>query len=265
MPLKEDFVRRLNAFLIVSIIIFMIAIGVYFYLSLQTSINGIEASLALIRGQIENGSINSITNNLAELEMLFIAEVTTFYLAVIALLFSLWFTTKKYLVQKRDALIDPLTQIYNRKAIFFSLKKELSKSARYGHPTTVAILDIDHFKKYNDKNGHVAGDRLLKRFARLMQETLRDYDIYGRYGGEEFLMVFPETPIGEAAEVCERFRKKVEGTQFYGQHKMPFKKVTVSIGLSEAGARKIKEQTIIHQADELLYEAKQSGRNQVKY
>lgn len=268
MPIKDDFVRRLNAFLIVSIIIFMIAIGIYFYLSLQTQMNGIEASLTLIRGQLPNGAENivSIRADLTQLRMLFIAEVTTFYLAVIALLFSLWFTTRKYMVQKRDALIDSLTQIYNRKAIFFSLKRELSKSERYGHPTSVAILDIDHFKKYNDSNGHVAGDRLLKRFAKIMKETLRDYDIYGRYGGEEFIIVFPETPIGEAAEVCERFRKKIEETQFYGQQNMPFKKVTVSIGLSEiSGKRRIKEQTIIQQADELLYEAKQSGRNQVRY
>jgi diguanylate cyclase (GGDEF)-like protein len=268
MPLKEDFVRRLNLFTIISIIVFILAIGVYFYLSLQTQMNGIEASLNLIRGQSPESAsnINSISNNLVELNILYLAEIITFYLAILALIFSLWYTTQKYLVQRKDALIDSLTQIYNRKAVFFSLKRELSKSERYGHPTTVAILDIDHFKKYNDSNGHVAGDRLLKRFAIILSNRLREYDVIGRYGGEEFLIVFPETPVEEAAKVCERIRSSVESTQFYGQDKMPFKKVTVSIGLSGVkGKKRIKEQTIIHKADEFLYQAKESGRNQVQY
>jgi len=266
MHLKEDFVRRLNAFTIVSIIIFLIAIGVYFYLSLQTQMNGIEASLTLIRGQLPAPTeINSIRNNLTQLNVLFIAEITTFYLAVIALIFSLWFTTQKYLVQKRDALVDPLTQIYNRKAAFFSLKKELLKSERFGHPTAVAMIDIDHFKKYNDSNGHVAGDRLLKRFARIMAETVREYDVVGRYGGEEFIIIFPETNAEDAAKICERIRSNVETTQFYGQHRMPFKKVTISIGLSDVRGRRMKEKTIINKADQFLYKAKESGRNQVQY
>lgn len=265
--LKEDFVRRLNLFIIIAVIICMIAIGVYFYLSFQTQINGIEATLNLIRGQFPESlsNINSVKNNLVQLNFLFIAEITAFYLAIIALVLFLWFTTQKYLVQKGYALIDHLTQIYNRKAVFFSLKRELSKSERYGHPTAVAMIDIDHFKKYNDSNGHVAGDRLLKRFAAIMKDLVREYDIVGRYGGEEFIIVFPETSAEDAAKVCERIRAEVENTQFYGQQNMPFKKVTISMGISDVKGKKIKEKTIINKADELLYKAKESGRNQVQF
>ena len=245
----------------------MIAIGIYFYLSLQTQMGGIDASLNLIRGQSPESvsNINSIRNDVVQLNILFIAEITTFYLSIIALIFALWFTTQKYLTQKRDALIDPLTQIYNRKAVFFSLKKELIKSERYGHPTAVAMIDIDHFKKYNDSNGHVAGDRLLKRFARIMTETVREYDVVGRYGGEEFIIVFPETTAEDAAKICERIRSEVENTQFSGQQNMPFKKVTISIGLSDVKGRRVREKTIINKADQFLYKAKESGRNQVQY
>jgi len=187
-------------------------------------------------------------------------------IAVFALLGSIWYTTQKYLVQKKNALLDSLTQLYNKKAILFHLRQELLRSERYGHPTTVALLDLDFFKKYNDTNGHIAGDNLLKRFARILHDEVREYDEIGRFGGEEFIIVFPETHIKDAAIVCERIRKAVSETKFYGQHKMPFGKITVSAGLAEIkGKRRIKQDTILNKADEFLYKAKEAGRNQVLY
>ena len=128
------------------------------------------------------------------------------------------------------------------------------------------MIDIDYFKKYNDINGHVAGDKLLRRFAKILKDNLRPYDIYGRFGGEEFIVVFPRTSANEAFHVCERIRKAMEETRFYGQEKMPFGKVTISIGISDVhGKRRIARDTLVNGADALLYKAKESGRNQVLF
>lgn len=268
MVLKRDFVRRLNKAIVISMSLFIVFIGVYFYMSFISEVNAVNSTLTTIQGLITNNAnlIGSARNGLTQARFLFTAELITFVIASFSLLGIIWFTTQKYMVQKRNALIDPLTQLYNRKAFFFALKQELKKTERFHHPTTVAIMDIDFFKKYNDRNGHVAGDKLLQRFSRILEENVREYDTIGRYGGEEFVILFPETEIKEAAKVCERIRKEVEETNFYGQQKMPFKKITVSIGLSEIkGKKRIKRETLIRKADEQLYKAKESGRNQVLF
>jgi len=268
MPLKRDFLKRLNLAIIISIIIFIVSIGVYFYISSQTRVNAIRESLAILRSILKDNSgiITSVLENVKALNFLFVTQLITLFVSIFALLSSVWYTTHRYLIEKRNALIDPLTRIYNRKAVFFSLEGELRKSERYGHPTSLALIDLDFFKKYNDTQGHVAGDRLLLRFANLLKETLREYDIYGRYGGEEFIIIFPETQATDAFEVCERLRKLIEETHFPGQEDMPFKKITISIGISEVkGKRKITAEEMIHHADELLYKAKSEGRNRVLY
>ncbi|RLG10931.1 GGDEF domain-containing protein, partial [Candidatus Pacearchaeota archaeon] len=200
------------------------------------------------------------------LNSIYLFQMLVFLCAISSLLMGLRYTVKIYSVERKNALIDSLTQIYNRKAIMFGLKRELRKSERYGHPTSVAILDLDFFKKYNDTNGHIAGDKLLKRFSRIIKESAREYDIFGRYGGEEFIIIFPETGINDAVKICERIRESIEKTRFYGQEKMPFGRVTVSIGLAETkGKKRTKKETLIHNADLNLYKAKESGRNRVIY
>ena len=268
MPLKADFLKRLNIAIIVSLVIFIVSIGIYFYISSQTKVNAIEESLTILKNIMKDNSgvFSSILENLGALNFLFITQLITLFASIFALLSSIWYTTHRYMVEKRNALIDPLTKIYNRKAVFFSLERELKKSERYGHPTSLALIDLDFFKKYNDTQGHVAGDRLLLRFANLLKETLREYDVYGRYGGEEFIVVFPETSVSEAFAVCERLRKVIEETHFPGQEDMPFGKVTISIGISEVkGKRKATMEEILHHADQLLYKAKGEGRNRVLY
>ena len=266
--LKRDFVRRLNTGIIVFFIIFVTFLVIYFFISFTTQVNAVRTSMNIIQEALANqtGLLNSIKNNLAEATLIFLAQLITFLIAVFALLGALWYTTKRYLVERRDALIDHLTQLYNKKAILFHLRQELMRSERYGHPTTVAILDLDYFKKYNDANGHIAGDNLLKRIARILHESVREYDEVGRFGGEEFIIVFPETHIKDAAMVCERIRQKVADTKFFGQHKMPSGRITLSAGLAEIkGKKRIKQDTILGKADELLYKAKESGRNLVLY
>jgi len=263
--IKRGFRRNLITIIIIAFALFVIFISTYFYMSYSSEISAVQTTLSALRTQGTNGAINSILTNIGDMRFLFTSQLATLLAAVISLAIGLWYTVQLYSVEKRNALIDPLTQLYNRRAVFFELKRELRKSERYGHPTSVAMIDLDFFKKYNDQLGHVAGDRLLKRFARLIKENVREYDIYGRYGGEEFIIVFPETGVKEAAKVCERLRKAIESTKFYGQEKMPFKKVTASIGVAEIkGRRRMKKETLIHNADECLYKAKESGRNQVQ-
>ena len=263
MPIKQDFVRRLNLAIIIAFIIFIVFSGVYFYMAVRTQYNALNVIVLSIKGSIEKGLWNTLNMQVSGFYFLFIAQLVTFLVALISLLFVFNFTARKYLVEKKDALIDHLTQLYNRKAVLFALKKELRKTERFNHPTSVAMIDLDYFKVYNDKNGHVAGDRLLKRFANILSNNVREFDTPGRYGGEEFIIIFPETSAEEASHVCERIREMVEDTQFYGQHKMPFKKITCSIGIAEVKARKMRKETLIHKADELLYKAKNTGRNQV--
>jgi len=262
MPLEKDFVQRLNIAIIISFVLFVFFFGIYFFISFNSEINAIETT---IQGIVNQNLISSITTNLGEAMFLFMTQLITFSLAIIALLVGLWYTTQKYLVEKKNALIDPLTELYNRKSVFFSLKRELRKTERFGHPTTVAMIDIDKFKSYNDTLGHIAGDRLLRKFSKIIAHTVRKYDIFGRYGGEEFIIVFPETKVEAAYKVCERLRKAVEDTKFYGEEKLPHKNVTISIGLAEIKGKKVRKETLIHNADQKLYKAKTTGRNQVLY
>jgi diguanylate cyclase (GGDEF)-like protein len=112
--------------------------------------------------------------------------------------------------------------------------------------------------------GHVAGDRLLKKFAKILRNEIRDIDFVGRIGGEEFMIIFPETDIEKSAKACERIRKKIEETLFYGIQKLPRKKITASIGLIEfSGKQKIEKEALMHRADINLYRAKSGGRNMI--
>lgn len=265
MVLKRDFLRRLNLLIIVSFIVFIVAVAIYFYMTFQFGINSIQTALNVIQASTETAQpLTTIRGNLTELSFLFYIQLIMFILSVSALLVAFWYTTQRYLIEKRNALIDPLTQIYNRKAVFFALRRELRKSERFGHPTSVALIDIDFFKKYNDTLGHVAGDNVLKKFATLIKETVREYDVFGRYGGEEFIIVFPETKVKDARKICERLRERVYKEHFYGEEKLAHKKVTISIGVAEiSGRRKIKKETLVNRADMNLYRAKHAGRNQV--
>lgn len=159
------------------------------------------------------------------------------------------------------ALIDPLTQILNRRAFFSKFKAEIERTRRYKRPTTLAMIDVDHFKTYNDMEGHVRGDEALKKVAQYFLANLRKTDVLARYGGEEFILLMPETPREGAREICERLRAGVERLAFGGAKGDAFLTVSVGIALMPLGASTAEE--IIELADAALYEAKQGGRNRV--
>lgn len=156
--------------------------------------------------------------------------------------------------------IDPLTGTYNRFSMLAILREQQELVAR-GSSCSVAMLDIDFFKQVNDKYGHRTGDHVLAHIAATLLKGLRPYDKLFRYGGEEFVISLPNTPLATAMLVAERMRQNVETTPI-DINGLPVK-VTVSIGLAAIDAN-ARVEVSIGQADSAMYAAKQNGRNQVK-
>ncbi len=160
---------------------------------------------------------------------------------------------------------DSLTQIYNKRYFNSRLEYEFERVIRYNKELSYVILDIDFFKKVNDTYGHIAGDYVLKEFAKIIKSTIRKTDILGRVGGEEFAIIIPETPKMGAVILAEKVRRLVE------LHKFVFKSdvipVTVSMGVISMSNFEIIPtlNDFIEKADDLLYLAKGEGRNQVRY
>ncbi len=158
---------------------------------------------------------------------------------------------------------DGLTGLYNHRYFQELLKAELTRGVRYHQYFSVAFLDLDHFKQYNDTNGHQQGDQLLRILAKVLNSCLRESDVLARYGGEEFAIILPSTTRGEALAVAEKIRGRVERYPFKGQESQPSGFVTVSIGISTFPDDGKDNAALMEKADQALYTAKESGRNRV--
>lgn len=159
---------------------------------------------------------------------------------------------------KRRATHDGLTGLPNRDAYQQRLEEELNRKARYGGPLTMVVADVDFFKRINDNYGHLAGDKVLQLLAKAMRKSLRDVDFIGRYGGEEFIILMPETNAQEALAATEKLRTKVEASPFnFRKERVP---ITMSFGISEFQTLEDGE-TVFERADKALYQAKAEGRN----
>ena len=159
------------------------------------------------------------------------------------------------------SITDGLTGLYNRKHLMDTLTREVRQAQRQNRPFSVLMMDIDHFKKYNDTFGHQAGDDVLVNMASTLKESTRNVDFAARYGGEEFLVLLPETGIEAALEVAQRIRTQVaEKTFGSGKKKV---NITVSIGVAEFSQHGDTLESIIASADSALYKAKRLGRNRV--
>lgn len=161
------------------------------------------------------------------------------------------------------AMTDPLTKILNRRALFARFAEEIERSRRYAHNFVVVMIDVDHFKEFNDMEGHLRGDEALKRIAATLMSSLRRTDLVGRYGGEEFMLVMTETVLPNAVEICERLRATIEDTEFQGKDETAF--LTCSFGLATYPDAGNTIEALTETADQALYQAKQSGRNRVVY
>ena len=163
---------------------------------------------------------------------------------------------------ERMASVDPMTGVLNRRAFLAALEKEWSRAARYRSGLSLMLFDLDRFKSVNDMYGHDVGDRVICRFADLTQSLLRDIDVFGRWGGEEFIAALPHSDLRSARTVAERVRESFARQSFDSEGHKPFS-VTVSIGVADIGGGRVPHQQLIKWADDALYEAKASGRNQV--
>ncbi len=159
---------------------------------------------------------------------------------------------------ERLSVTDGLTGLYNRRRLMETLTDETRRSQRLKHTFAVLMVDVDHFKKYNDSFGHQAGDTVLTKIAAMLREATREVDFVARYGGEEFLILLPETGMGEALDIAERIRTRIAAEVFHGRH------MTVSIGVAEFPLHGENADQVVGAADEALYEAKREGRDKVR-
>ncbi len=164
---------------------------------------------------------------------------------------------------RQIAITDRLTGLHNFGYFFERLKEEKMRAERYHRLLSLVIFDIDHFKKYNDANGHPAGNEVLKKIASILKSEAREVDIVARYGVEEMVMVLPETGRKRAAELAERIREKISSTLFAHMESQPLKKITVSAGVATFPVDASNEEELTKKADISLYEAKSGGRNRV--
>lgn len=164
---------------------------------------------------------------------------------------------------KQLSLVDPLTQISNRRQILMDAERELMRARRLGTSLSLVMVDLDHFKGINDNHGHQVGDLVLRTSASLIAGTVRESDMVGRYGGEEFLLVLPDTALPGAREVAERCRQHLEETHLSVEGLADLK-ISGSFGLASTdGCMNCSAEQLIQAADAALYRAKEQGRNRV--
>lgn len=167
--------------------------------------------------------------------------------------------------EKMNTMIirEGLTGLFNRAYIRQRLEQELYRAKRYSHDLSLLMIDLDNFKRLNDRYGHAAGDHLLRYFSQLLIETVRPSDIAARYGGEEFLVILPETDKREAGDLAERLRKRISLYPFRVDSRKEDILFTISIGIASYPEFGQSSDELIAQADEALYLAKKNGKNKV--
>jgi two-component system cell cycle response regulator len=159
------------------------------------------------------------------------------------------------------AITDSLTELFNRRHFGNTIEKEFNRTIRYQSPTSCLMIDIDYFKKINDEYGHRAGDLVLKEIAKIIKSCIREIDTVARWGGEEFIVLLPETKQEDALQSAKRILEAISNHQFSG---IPGK-ITVSIGLASVPEASIDTaDKLIHTSDLALYEAKDKGRNRIE-
>jgi diguanylate cyclase (GGDEF)-like protein len=236
-PTKSEWVMGLS-FLAISITAFVRLCSFAFHISEQSS--------ELFNPDIFNGIVFGL-----------------FFLSILILTFSFSLMINDKFMEEimRLATLDSLTETYNRAAMETLSVKEIERAKRYKFPLSFLLLDLDHFKRVNDNYGHQVGDLTLKKVVEITTNELRQHDILGRFGGEEFTVLLPDTDLISAKIVAERIRNTVKQTKFYAGEK-PFR-ITVSIGLATFNHETDDFQELFRRADLGLYKAKQTGRNQV--
>lgn len=230
-------------------------------LSVPLLLGGLVFGLRAGRAMVSPGTIvaevtaDSALNVSAAFSYLVIALV--FQLTLVALV-----VTRGVVELRRASRYDALTGLLNRRAAQEALEDELQRSRRLGEPFSVLMIDADHFKSINDLHGHAVGDRALQHLGTLLSAQMRDIDRVGRWGGEEFIVLLPGTPLAQAQEVAERLRERTQSLPPRWQERaVP---LTVSLGVSQWAGPSDELSALMARADAAMYRAKANGRNRVE-
>ncbi len=174
---------------------------------------------------------------------------------------------RRVTILEHENISDPLMGIYNRRYLDHRLEEECARARRYSLPLSVMLMDIDYFKRINDTNGHQIGDLVLSYLGKLLLQAIRETDIATRYGGDEILIITPNTSASLAGTLAERLRQHVENHELVltdASNKPRKIRITVSIGIAGVSKEVADCQALIQNADEALYRAKQGGRNRIE-
>ncbi len=217
---------------------------------------------ALISIRVPLRSIVKAGDQMAQTLTLVTFVVLSGIYLVLALLIRRVDAQQRHILQQnvdleRLSMTDMLTGVLNRHGLQRRNSELMNRATRFGHPLALLMLDLDHFKQINDQHGHPVGDQVLKRFAETIQANLRGSDIFGRWGGEEFLVIAPHLNLNDAEKMAEKLRHAIETAEFDSSIHL-----TTSIGVSEySPGEPVSE--LIKRADHALYAAKDAGRNRV--
>ncbi len=187
-------------------------------------------------------------------------KLSYFFVTIIALLLTILIMlgVVKYIMVKESSTHDPLTGLFNRAVVNAFFNKYIQESHRYGVPFSAIFCDIDHFKRINDTYGHDVGDLILQALAKMLQQNLRESDVLARWGGEEFIILLPDTKLDQAVTVAEKLREAIDAASFPEVGK----KITCSFGVAQLQEGE-NAQAFFKRVDDYLYKAKKSGRNRV--
>lgn len=171
--------------------------------------------------------------------------------------------TRLYAKTKELSVTDELTQIYNRRHFQNMLQMEWRRAKRFSRNISLLMVDVDHFKEYNDSHGHLEGDQVLKQIAQILSDDVREVDTVARYGGEEFSVILTHTDADDAMQVAQKLCRRVAEHPFHNESKNIDTTVTVSIGVATYPEDALNMEDLINHADIALYKAKNQGRNRV--
>jgi len=169
----------------------------------------------------------------------------------------------QYQHHRELSMTDELTGIFNRRYFNQRFDREMQRAERYKRPLTVVMIDIDHFKRFNDQHGHLMGDQVLQSVAALLEASVRKSDILARFGGEEFVILLPEIDKEHGRKVAEKLRRVIERADFPREETQPLGRLTISLGVAAFPEDAVRADELLERADRALYTAKTLGRNQV--
>lgn len=170
---------------------------------------------------------------------------------------------KKIELTQQLAITDSLTGLFNRRFFMDKLREEIKRNERFNHPLSIILIDVDDFKSYNDAHGHLKGDDLLRNLATILKKNVRSVDFVCRIGGEEFMVILPETDFAAAFKIAEGLRKAAEQFPFSHQETQPGGKLTISLGVATSVKGEKDLLKLVQTADDALYQAKRTGKNKI--